>query len=246
MTHDASTKQAEGEVRDFSAVRLARLSNDSLQERVYKELRDAISAGKFTSGEVVTIRGLAEMLGTSPMPVREAVRRLVQDRSLEMLPNRTMRVPLMSVARFRQLTDARATIEAHAAYRAAESMSEEALAAIRAANEQMGVAIGRQNVGDVLQANREFHFEIYRTCGSDVLLSVIDTLWQQSGPYLAVLHRAMSATPEVLPTMAFGNHFEILAAFGAQDAEAARKAMDQDIRDAADWYLAHVEAETNQ
>jgi DNA-binding GntR family transcriptional regulator len=56
----------------------------------------------------------------------------------------------------------------------------------------------------------------------------------------------MSATPEVLPTMAFGHHFEILAAFGAQDAEAARKAMEQDIRDAADWYMAHVQAETNQ
>jgi DNA-binding GntR family transcriptional regulator len=239
MAGEAADRQVEGEVRDLGAARLAKLGNDSLQERVYQELRQAISSGRFASGEVVTIRGLAEMLGTSPMPVREAVRRLVQDRSLEMLPNRSMRVPVMSAEGFLQLTDARAVIEGHAAFRAAELMNDEAFNAIRAANERMGLAIRQQDVTAVVNANREFHFEIYKASRSEVLLSVIDTLWQQSGPYLAMLLRILSATPEALPKVGFGHHFDLITAFGAGDAAAARKAMDDDIRDAADWYVKH-------
>jgi DNA-binding GntR family transcriptional regulator len=246
MAGRAAAGQNEGEVSDLGTARLARLGNDSLQERVYQELRRAISSGRYASGEVVTIRGLAEMLGTSPMPVREAVRRLVQDRSLEMLPNRSMRVPVMSSERFLQLTDARAVIEGHAALRAAEAMTDPAFSAIRAANERMGLAIRQLDVTAVVDANREFHFEIYKASGSEVLLSVIDTLWQQSGPYLAVLLRALSATPEALPTVGFGHHFDLLAAFGARNAEAARKAMDDDIRDAADWYVNHGTAAAGQ
>lgn len=246
MTRSVATEQDDGEVRDPGAARLMRLGNDSLQERVYQELREAIGSGRFPAGEVVTIRGLAEMLGTSPMPVREAVRRLVQDRSLEMLPNRTTRVPIMSLTRFRQLTDARAVIEGHAAHRAAEAMTDQSLASLRAVNERMGIAIRQQQVDRVVETNREFHFEIYRTAGSEVLLSVIDTLWQQSGPYLAVLLRGLSATPEALPTVGFGHHFELLAAFDGRDPVAARKAMDDDIRDAADWYMRHMTAEPDQ
>jgi DNA-binding GntR family transcriptional regulator len=246
MRTRGAPRSGNDEVSDLSAARLARLGNDSLQERVYRELRDAISGGKFAAGETVTIRGLAELLGTSPMPVREAVRRLVQDHSLEMLPNRTMRVPVMTLARFQQLTDARAVIEGHAAFRAAESITGETFDAIRAANERMGIAIRQQDVNAVVTTNREFHFEIYRASGSEVLLSVIDTLWQQSGPYLAVLLRALSATPEALPTVGFGHHFELLAAFKARNFDAARQAMEDDIRGAADWYVRHVVAATEE
>ncbi len=73
---------------------VSRLLHETLQERAYQELRKAIREGRFTSGEMLTTRGLAAMLGVSPMPVREAVRRLAQEKTLEILPNRTTRVPL--------------------------------------------------------------------------------------------------------------------------------------------------------
>jgi DNA-binding GntR family transcriptional regulator len=118
-------------------------------------------------------------------------------------------------------------------------MTDEAFNAIRAANERMGLAIRQQDVTAVVDANRQFHFEIYKASRSEVLLSVIDTLWQQSGPYLAMLLRMLSATPEALPKVGFGHHFDLINAFGAGDAAAARKAMDDDIRDAAEWYVKH-------
>ncbi len=217
----------------------------SLHEKVYLQLRTAISSGKFASGETVTIRGLAELLGTSPMPVREAVRRLVQDRSLEMLPNRTMRVPPMSQARFDELADVRANVEGYAAFRAAERISDRNFAAIRSINDRMGVAIREGDVPGVISTNREFHFAIYSAADSDVLLSVIENLWQQSGPYLAALLHALSNAPNALPTVGFGHHFELIVALDARDAEVSRKAMMDDILTAAQWYRQNVLFDTD-
>lgn len=215
---------------------VARLSNTSLQERVYQELRTALRSGRFRSGELLTIRGLADLLGTSAMPVREAVRRLAQDNSLEILPNRSMRVPLMSPHRFNELTELRATVEGRAAFLAASVMTDAAFTTIRSANDTMSAAIDARDVAAILAANQEFHFSIYRAAQSELMLSVIDTLWQQSGPYLAVLMQALSVTTDSLSTVGFGHHFDILAAFNSRNAAAAQAAMETDIRDAADWY----------
>jgi DNA-binding GntR family transcriptional regulator len=215
---------------------LSRLTHASLQERVYQELRNAIRGGRFASGEVLTIRGLADMLGTSAMPVREAVRRLVQETTLEALPNRSTRVPLLSPTRFDELTDVRATLEGHAAYLAAERMSDADYAEIMAANDLMNRELERDDLPSAIAANERFHFGIYRAARSQLLLTTIETLWQQGGPYLAALVHAMSKTPKAPPNLAIIHHFELLAALGSRNAAAAQAAITADIIDSARWY----------
>src|SRR5258708_12772549 len=56
---------------------------DSLAERAYRALREQIATGGLAAGERVTERGLALRLGVSPTPVREALRRLEQERLIE-------------------------------------------------------------------------------------------------------------------------------------------------------------------
>src|SRR5690606_26080621 len=63
---------------------------------VYRELRNAIMSGAIMPGTTVTIRALAKALGTSQMPAREALRRLVAEHALEMLPNRTVKLPVVT------------------------------------------------------------------------------------------------------------------------------------------------------
>lgn len=215
---------------------LARIEHASLQERVYQELRNAIRAGRFASGETVTIRGLAEMLGTSAMPVREAVRRLVQETTLEVLPNRTTRVPLLSPTRFDELTDVRATLEGHAAYQAAQRLTDADYTEIKAANDLMNRELERGDLPAAIAANERFHFGIYRAARSQLLLTTIETLWQQSGPYLASLVGAMSKTPAVPPNLAVVHHFELLAALGKRRPDLAQAAIAADITDSARWY----------
>jgi len=65
-------------------------------ESVYRTMRERILIGGFPPGMAVTLRGLADMLGVSVMPVRDAVRRLIAERALTMQDNRRVRVPEMT------------------------------------------------------------------------------------------------------------------------------------------------------
>lgn len=81
-------------------------------------------------GEVVTIRSLAATLGTSTMPVRDALKRPVAERVLEMLPNRSVRVPPMTLARMMELYDIRRPLEGLATERATARLSSRDLRAL--------------------------------------------------------------------------------------------------------------------
>src|SRR5690606_3542247 len=79
------------------------IDRESLSRRVYRDLRDMLISGQLQPGERLTLDGVAKALGTSHMPVREAMRQLAAERVLEALPNRALRVPVMTRARFREL-----------------------------------------------------------------------------------------------------------------------------------------------
>ncbi len=77
---------------------LATVDNETLYKRVYSNLHQALIAGTFRPGEPVTLRQLVQSLGTSVMPVRSAIARLIAEGALDMLPNRSVIVPRMSRA----------------------------------------------------------------------------------------------------------------------------------------------------
>ncbi|KIO47727.1 GntR family transcriptional regulator, partial [Nitrosospira sp. NpAV] len=72
----------------------------------------------------LTMRGLADCLGLSPTPVREAVRRLSSEHAIQIKDNRRMTVPLMTLDRFEELVALRVAIEVHTAKRALPYMSD--------------------------------------------------------------------------------------------------------------------------
>src|SRR3954467_8536243 len=84
---------------------------ETLQDRVYAQLRNSLINGMFDAGDILRIVDLAERLQTSTMPVREALGRLVSEQALESLPNRSVRVPLITRDRLDDLARARCLIE---------------------------------------------------------------------------------------------------------------------------------------
>jgi DNA-binding GntR family transcriptional regulator len=70
----------------------------TLQEQAYLRLREALISGHFVTGQAITLRAAAEALGTSPMPVRDALRRLEIEHALVPRSNRTLGVPEMTYA----------------------------------------------------------------------------------------------------------------------------------------------------
>src|SRR5262249_24557492 len=83
----------------------SRRSPTSLHDHVYQELRRLVMLGRFQPGQKIKIRTLATALGTSLTPVREALRRLVAEGAFVGEPNRSVRMPVMTVDRVKELKD---------------------------------------------------------------------------------------------------------------------------------------------
>jgi DNA-binding GntR family transcriptional regulator len=218
-------------------------ANLALRDKAYGEVANALRAGLFPPSSTVTIRGLAQMLGTSTMPVREAVSRLITERALEMLPNRTLRVPTITLPMLEELIDTRITVEGRAAALAATRMNSADFSRIKAANERYGHALDAGDIPGAAAANEQLHFAIYRAARSPLLLSIIEMLWLQSGPYVASILGHAHATTEALYDRGVMHHFSILAALAKRDPEATSAALQADLRDAAEWYKGHLFAE---
>ena len=108
---------------------VSKLERETLHDRAYLELKKAIMSGAIRPGATITIRAMATALGTSPMPVREALRRLVAERALEMLPTRSVTLPLMTAERFDEISRLRIALEGLASEAGAAHLSRRPCAA---------------------------------------------------------------------------------------------------------------------
>jgi DNA-binding GntR family transcriptional regulator len=214
---------------------IGRLDRATLGDRVYRELRELLMAGKLMPGEKLSLRPVAASLGVSMMPVREAVARLVAEEALVVSPNRSIRVPLMSRRRFRELKAIRLVIEGYAAEQAALLRSVEDLAAIRRhdAGFRRAVTAPKPDPAAALGANMSLHFAVYRAAASPSLTQIIEGLWLKVGPVInydlrASTDRLAAGAAEVL-------HAQLLAAIEARDAAGARAAVTADISSSADY-----------
>lgn len=167
------------------------------------------------------------------MPVREALNRLIAERAVESLPNRSVRVPMLSKLALRDLREARFAVEGLAVERAALNMTPATLALLHK-------LVGRQSIADAEHAaeasaeqNRAFHFTIYRQSASSVLLPIIESLWLQFGPYLRIASERFDGRDG----RGTNFHVAIVDALARADASGARAALESDIGRAFDLVM---------
>ena len=203
-------------------------SRSTIQDGVYRQLRHALMTGRFDPGQTLTISSLAGILGTSHMPVREALRRLGAENALEIAANGSARIPTVSRARLDDICRARVALEGLATELAAPRVGEaeiEKLATLVREHEA-----SRDNVYGMLGKNQEFHFFLYAASGSEVLLQLIETLWLRFGPYMRMLTRNVEPILRSEEGETYTvHHHEALAALKTGNAIAARKAITSDI-----------------
>ncbi len=214
---------------------IGRLERVTLGERVHAELQELLMSGELAPGQKMSLRSVAETLGVSMMPVREAVARLVSDQSLEVLPNRAVRVPLMTRSRFQELTAVRLAVEGFSAEEAARRRTVQDVAEIKRAEEAFLAEARSPNprADLAVRANKELHFAIYRATNMPTLVGIIGGLWLKIGP---VLNFDLKVSPERLRTGgAAEHHRKLVAAIEAGDGAAARNALVNDIRGAASF-----------
>jgi DNA-binding GntR family transcriptional regulator len=233
MRNAAAVAIADPEVVDPYA-QLAPIAKDTVQGQVYAALRAAIMRGELKPGQNLTIPGLAQSLGTSAMPVRQALYRLAAERAVTVVSGRSVGVPPLSRARLKDLTRVRLEVEGMAVEWAAKNVSRALLAQVTDLVEQMWRHSEAAEAGEFLGRNQRFHFAIYEAAGSPALIPIIESLWLQIGPYLSLLHRSKKYRA------ANGHHAALCKALARGDKKGARRALESDIVGAADVLLTLV------
>ena len=204
---------------------LGRIERETVQERVYAILRDKLMRGAFAPGQKLKIADLAGALGTSAMPVRDALNRLAAERAVEATPNRGVRVPALSKQALEDLRETRFAVEGLAVERAAVHMDGETLARLRRLIDAQSVTDAKHVAERSAEENRAFHFTIYRQSRSTVLLPIIESLWLQCGPYL----RIASEMYDGREGRGIDFHVKIVDALARGDGPTARLALQSDI-----------------
>jgi DNA-binding GntR family transcriptional regulator len=205
---------------------LARKTTGSLLHAdVHQELRRRLITGKITPGSTLSTRGLAEELGVSQTPVREAVSRLAAEGALQIRSKRRISVPAMTAERFRDLLRCRELLEPDAALAALPLIDAARLQRIRSADESIEQALRRGDVNAYMQGNFNFHFRIYTAQPRRTLLQLIEVLWLQFGPYMSVVYGRFGTANLV------DQHELMIRALQRRDARGLKRALIADIRD---------------
>lgn len=214
-----------------TAEKMKPVDRESLQRQSYQALREALMKGRFMPGDTVSLRNLASELGTSPMPVREAVQHLIAEGALVLRPNRTYAVPEMTRGILAELQHLRVLLEGEAAEAAGLRIEAAALSSLYELQGQMKAALALGDSKRYLIKNQDFHFTLYRSSGMDIAVNIIENLWLRIGPSFNLLTRGKRAEERNLTQVSAltDNHDAALAAIIARDPAALRQAIVQDI-----------------
>jgi DNA-binding GntR family transcriptional regulator len=222
---------------------LQRLESTTLADKAYAALREAIISGELAPNEKITERGLAERLSVSPTPIREALRRLEQDRLVERRGPRLVQVVDLDDRSAVEVRLAEGALRAVAASLAAQNATgvqlrrmERLLDAgdVELARVQSLHADGRNVTADdlaaLLEITRRFHAELNEGCNNAVvlrLLSLVDAFSLASRKGRLTGELGVGAADAALAR--FHEHRAVFDAVRAGDAATAERLMREHV-----------------
>jgi DNA-binding GntR family transcriptional regulator len=195
----------------------------SLADRAYEAIRELIITLELEPGSVINERELIERIGIGRTPVREALRRLAQERLVEVYPRRGMFVTGVDVRELARLSEVRTVLEAEAARLAAERATDAERAELRALIAEIG---GDLDDRDLMELDERIHHAIYRCSHNDLLE---DTLEQYYTLALRIWMIALDRQHELKD--AVGEHRTLLEAIHDGDGPRAAETMRGHVED---------------
>jgi len=212
-----------------------------LAEEAANAIREQILTGGFRSGERLVEAKIAEQLGVSRGPVREAFKLLRAEGLVDEEPRRGTFVARVSSADVRDIYDLRAAIEAKAARILSSSGDGERTAGLRSAVEAMEIAVENGDAQGATHADLEFHEALCRASGNHRLYEV----WVKYVPMIRALLRLDEHLARS-PDETLGQHRPILEAIESGDADVAADRIEEHCRHASDLVVAYLDARAGQ
>ena len=193
---------------------MAAASAGSVRDVVRESIRELVIAGELRPGDRLVERQLAERLGVSRVPVREALRQLAHEGFVEERPTRGMVVRRLDEADVETLFDVRASLEDLVCERIVTSATEADLDRVEELVTRAYDALARGDLQETVALNAAFHAALVEAAGSGVLAAVME-------PVSGRMKWLLSQHDE--PRAMTADHAAILRALRDRDAAAARR-----------------------
>ncbi|MEV0083058.1 GntR family transcriptional regulator [Saccharopolyspora sp. NPDC050642] len=210
------------------------------QEFVLGELRRAIVSGELAPGQPIRQDTIAQRLGVSRVPLREALKTLEAEGQVIYQPHRGYSVAELSLSDLLEVYRIRELLESEAAAVATERLTEAGLARITDAQVDVEKAADSGDLVAMIAANRRFHFALLEPAGMPRLLRVVRTLWDATDAYRAVYYNSSTNRERVRH-----EHDSIVAAVADRRADDLVRLLDEHRRHAVDALRATIASEVD-
>ena len=206
-------------------------SHRSLADSVAESLRAAVIDGRLKGGQWLRQEALAQELGVSQMPVREALRRLVADGLAERIPYKGVKVVEFTPEDIVDICTNRLVLEGLAVRLATRLITAEELERLRENLREAEAYTTQDQIGRRRRLNAEFHQSICRSSGRRYLVRLTESLWKWFPS--VILYEGMLRQKELLPARLereTREHWLILEALERRDAQLAEAETRRHIR----------------
>ena len=216
-------------------------SYQPLREVVCETLRDAVRRGILQPGERLMEIQLAEDLGVSRTPVREAIRKLEMEGYVIMMPRRGTYVADLSIRDINEVFEIRTSLESLASGLAAERINEDELEKLQRLLVEIGAYIKSGDMESIVRTDTEFHDLLYQASRNTRLVGIISNLREQLTRFRTT---SMSFPGRLKATLE--EHRKIVEAIAQGDEKAARKAAEHHMEKSEQTLLASMKAKEKQ
>lgn len=189
-----------------------------LREVIFNTLREAIITGELKPGMRLMEVQLAEKMGVSRTPIREAIRKLELEGLVNMIPRKGAHVADLSVKDIIDVLEVRASLDGLATSLAAARITESELKELKQVQEQFISYMERGNLQGTVRKDVEFHDIIYRSSRNDKLIQIVSNLSEQVHRFRIIYLKDFSSPRNVAK-----EHAEIIEAIASKDPEVAQK-----------------------
>ena len=200
-----------------------KLSEPSLQDKIYRELRQKIMLGGLKPGHSLTLRGLGELYEVSMTPAREVLRRLAAEGALIVTNTGRFMTPILNNDRLEELTALRGLLEPEIAARALPRAHLALIDRMQLINSRIAQAVIQKEPISYVQANLEFHRSLYLRAQAPAMLALVENIWLQIGPTMRELYEKINVQE------APRHHVFILAALKSSDEPKLRLMVQTDV-----------------
>jgi DNA-binding GntR family transcriptional regulator len=203
-----------------------------LREIVFEAIREAIINSTLKPGERLMEIQLAEEMGVSRTPVREAIRKLELEGFVVMIPRKGAYVAGLSMKDIADVFEIRAALEGLAAALAAERITEEELEELERLLVKIGECIQSNDLNAVIEKDTEFHDVLFRATRNERLVQIVSNLREQIQRY-----RTASLSSPGRMKLALEEHKQIVEALSERDVEKAQQLAREHIENAENSML---------